>query len=374
MNKKVLIVNQNAGYLTIDVANAFAKNHEEVVLFCGLLKVTDRQLDKKIRIHKTITYNRTSTIKRLWTWGLATLHLFFLLAWKYRGFKIVYYTNPPMSYINSLFFKNPFSIVVFDTYPDALKLIGIGEKNMFYRGWAWVNKKVFPKAQKIITLSEGMKTQLTQYVQEDKIHVVSIWPASENFKPIPKSENEFLKKYSWEDKFIILYSGNMGIGHQLEVMIDVANDYQENPDILFLFVGEGAKKRKLENLVQERKLKNVIFLTWQDSNVLPYSLAAADIAVVALEPEATHASVPSKTFNNLSVGSVILGIGNEGSELQQIIESSNVGFYVDGKDSKIIVDIIEKLNLNRNLKISFSQNAYNSSKKYSFSLAENYKI
>lgn len=104
MSKKVLIINQNSGYLTIDVANAFKEEYDEVVVMYGFNRVTERNFHPNIKIQKTITYDRSSTIKRLWTWGVCTIHLFFLLLFKYRGYHVLYYTNPPMSYFNALFF------------------------------------------------------------------------------------------------------------------------------------------------------------------------------------------------------------------------------------------------------------------------------
>lgn len=372
MSKKILIVNQNSGYLTIDVANAFKEQYDEVVVMFGLNRVTERNFHSDIKFQKTINYDRSSTVKRLWTWGVCTLHLLFLLLFKYRGYHVLYYTNPPMSYFNALFFSNPFSIVVFDTYPDALRLIGIKESSFIYRLWKNVNKKVFAKAIQIITLSEGMKEQLGNYVDIKKVKAVSVWSASDTFKAIAKESNPFLKTYNWTDKFIVLYSGNMGIGHKLEVLIDVAKQLEEKEQILFLFIGEGAKKNTLINMASKNQLQNVHFLTWQDAETLPYSLAAGDIAVVALEPEATHASVPSKTFNYMAVGAPILAIGSLGSELEKFIYNHDIGFYTSGDDLDEIVRYILELIRDREKAKQVSLKSINTSKSFHFSQAGNY--
>lgn len=372
MIKKILIVNQNSGYLTIDVVNAFKEQYDEVVVMYGMNRVTERKFHPDIKIQRTIKYNRNSTIKRLWTWGICTIHLFFLLLFKYRGYHVLYYTNPPMSYFNALFFNNPFSIVVFDTYPDALKLIGIKESSLVYRLWKKVNKTVFSKAVKIITLSEGMKEQLRYYVETKNVKVVSVWSASDKFKPIAKESNPFLRKYNWIDKFIVLYSGNMGIGHKLEVLIDVAKQVEERNEILFLFIGEGAKKNTLIHLVNKYELQNVHFLTWQDSLTLPYSLAAGDIAVVALEPEATHASVPSKTFNYMAVGAPILAVGSPESELQNLINRYGLGFYSDGKEVSEIQSFVEELLNNKKKVAELSTKSFRASKMFNYEMADQY--
>jgi hypothetical protein len=370
--KKLLIVNQNSGYLTIDVANSFKEEYDEVVVMFGLNRVTARNFHPDIKIQKTITYDRSSTFKRLWTWGICTLHLSFLLMWKYRGYKVLYYTNPPMSYFNAMIFPNPFSIVVFDAYPDTLKLFGIPESSLIFKMWAKINKKVFKKSKQIIVLSEGMKNLLRQYVDECKIKVVPIWSASDQFKPIPKKENSFLKQNHWEYKFIVLYSGNMGLGHKLEVLIYLAEKLKCYEEILFLFVGEGAKKKTLINMAEKKGLNNVSFLTWQTASVLPYSLAAGDIAVVALEPESTYASVPSKTFNYMSVGVPILAIGNSGSELEMLIKRFDMGMYASIHDVSEMVKFILNLKADKQQAEHYAKNAFHASKQFTYKQAEAY--
>jgi hypothetical protein len=370
--KKILIVNQNSGYLTIDVANSFSEQYHQVVVMFGKNKVTDRTFNSKIKIQKTIVYNRTNAFMRILTWGLFTIHLFFLLSFKYRGYTILYYTNPPISYFNSLFFSNPFSIVVFDTYPDALKLIGINDKNIIFKIWSRINRKVFSQAEHIFTLSEGMKEQLSFYVNKNQIKVVPIWPATEKLRPIPKTQNEFLRKHNWLDRFIILYSGNMGMGHKLEILIDIAEGLQENKKILFLFIGEGAKKETLVQLTKNKKLKNIEFLPWQGAEILHYSLASADLAVVALEPNATHSSVPSKTFNYMAVGAPLLGIGGENSELQIIIDKNKNGFYLSSECFGNAISFIEDIFNDSLMAQELSSNSLKGISDYSFSNSQHY--
>lgn len=372
MKSKILIINQNSGYLTVDVVNAFTEKYDEVVVMYGLNRVSDRNFNDKIKFQKTISYNRSSTFLRLWTWTACSIHIFFLLIWKYRNYNVLYYSNPPMSYFSSLFFSNPFSIVIFDLYPDALRLIGVENKTLIFRLWSFINRRVFDKAEKIITLSEGMKSEIKNYVDDKKIKVVSVWPASENFKPVPKNENLFLKIHDWERKFIILYSGNMGKGHKLEILIDLAKNLEDISDILFLFIGEGSKKSKLEDRTQQNNLKNVEFLAWQEYNMLPYSLAAGNIAVVALEQEATNASVPSKTYNYMAAGAPILAIGGKGSELESLVSKYNIGFYLESDNLENARSFIIDLYFNESIFKKYSSNSYQASKNFSYKQSKEY--
>ncbi|MFY8190608.1 MAG: glycosyltransferase, partial [Bacteroidia bacterium] len=174
------------------------------------------------------------------------------------------------------------------------------------------------------------------------------------------------------DKFIIMYSGNMGLGHHLDILIDLAVVLKSHEEILFLFIGEGAKKNSLQNLVKLNQLNNVKFLTWQTATVLPFSLAAANISVVALEAGATHASVPSKTFNYMAVGSPILGIGNPNTELEKLIKQFQLGFYSEKDSIKEINEFVLELYHNNDLCAQYAQNALQASKNYTHELAKGY--
>ncbi len=370
--KKILIVNQNAGYLTTDVANAFCSVYDEVVLMYGRYRANERKLNPKVRIQNTIAYNRVNYISRILTWSLCTMHLSFLLLFKYRKYTVLYYTNPPFSYFNALIFSNPFSVVVFDVYPDILNITGIKKHSVVYRIWSHINTRVFARAERVITLSEGMKKTISAYVQPDKIKVVPIWSASQKFKPIDKKDNPFLRERGWQDRFIVLYSGNMGLGHQLEVLIEVAKELSSIPDILFLLIGDGAKRKILEKQAESHHIHNVIFLPYQTSEVLPYSLASADLAVVALEPQATQASVPSKTMNYLAVGAPILGIGNQGSALEELIHQYQVGFYFFGQYPKAMVELILRVHRDREQLAKISSNCLSVAAHFSYHLANEY--
>jgi glycosyltransferase involved in cell wall biosynthesis len=164
----------------------------------------------------------------------------------------------------------------------------------------------------------------------------------------------------------------MGISHKLEVLIDVAKQLEDVKEVLFLFIGEGTKKNTLINLCKKNKLENVHFMTWQDTETLPYSLAAGDLSVVALEPEATHASVPSKTFNYMAVGAPLLAIGSRGSELENLINNHEIGFYTTGEDSTEISGFIMDVYYNYEKRKQLSINSFSVSKEYNYALSKQY--
>jgi glycosyltransferase involved in cell wall biosynthesis len=361
---KVIIINQNSGYLTIDVANAYATTYDKVVYMSGYTRKMERDLLPSIVEQKMIRYNRDSTFKRLFTWFWGTIQVFFLLAFKYRGYHVVYYTNPPMAYLSSLFLSNSFSIVVFDTYPDALNAVGIGPNNIIFKLWDSANKKLFKKAKSIITLSNGMGKLLEKYTDSGKIKVVDIWPGSEKFKPIEKKDNPFAIEHNLENKFVVMYSGNMGYTHNVEVLIEMANILRNHTCLKFLLIGEGRKKSQLQELASNYGLENVEFLTWVPGDVLPFSLASADVSIVTLDVNISNLSVPSKTFNLIATGCPILCVAPTNSEISRLIEKYKFGKQFNKEEIKEMVDFILELKDNKEMKTKYSNSALLASKEF----------
>ena len=362
--KKIVLINQSTGYLMIDIVNAFETKYQEVVLMYGSIEELDISLNENVRVSRLISYNRNSKFYRVFTWLWATFQIFFRLLFIYRKHEVVYVTNPPTSYLISLFIKRPFSVVVFDTYPDVLRTMGIKETNVIFKIWGNWNRKLFLRSIQIFTLSEGMKRCLTNYVAEDKIKVIPNWSHTNLFKPVPKSENSFIKEQKLDKKFIVLYSGNIGYTHNVEIIIEAANLLSDDKDIMFLFIGEGGTKSRLLKMAEEYKLNNCSFLTWQPKEILPFSLASADLAVVTLNDETSQSSVPSKTYHLLAVGAPLLCIASKKSELNNLVVEHQNGMCFEKGQLKEIVEYILTLKRSPSERQKLSYNSLKASAYY----------
>lgn len=370
--KKVVLINQSTGYLMIDIVNAYAEEYDEVVLLAGSVKVTERQLNEKVKVRKIIAYYRGSSIKRLFTWGWGTLQIFNKLLFKYRKHEVVYVTNPPMAYLSSLIVKNPFSIIVYDTYPDALSNIGIKKNSWIYKKWSKWNKKLFAKATKIVTLSNGMADCLSNYIERDKITVIPNWASKEAFCPIDKKDNPFVKEHGLEDNFTVLYSGNMGFTHNVETIIEVANRLKDNNRIHFMLIGDGKKKAELQSMAKSYGLNNCTFLDWQPADKLQFSLASADLGVITLNDETALVSVPSKTYNLLAVGSPLLCIAPKESEIASVVAKYENGACFSPNQAAEIAAFISELASDNNKKDAMVRNSLTASRSFTYANAKQY--
>ncbi|MBL7873736.1 MAG: glycosyltransferase family 4 protein [Cyclobacteriaceae bacterium] len=327
----------------IDIINAHATEWKNISLVTGKLVQRDIALHSKVAFKKIITYRRGSAFKRVLTWGIGFLQILWLVKTKYKTAHLYLVSNPPFTAFLPFFCSNSYSLLLFDVYPDALLEYSVFKKNSFWINvWSKSNKKAYPQASDIFVLSNGMKKLVSQYVEESRVKVTPLWTHNEYIKPVDKTDNPFIVKHHLQDKFLVVYSGNLGRTHNLETLIKVAS-MMKNDNIVFLIIGEGEKKDALQELINDLHILNCMLLPWQEISMLPYSMAAADIGVISLGKEASLLSVPSKTYNLLSAGVPLLCIADERSELAELVGQKECGKCFDDQSIEEIMTFIERV-------------------------------
>jgi hypothetical protein len=348
MKKEIVFINQATGYLTIDIINEFAKEFSKVALITGSVRVQDISLDARIHVSKIAKYDRGNPARKFLSWLIGTIQIFFLLITKYRKYDIFYITIPPSAYLLSSFLPNKFSVLIFDIYPDVLKIYNIKETNLIYKFWSKLNKKLFAKAHKIYTIGEGMAKLIDNYMSRENMVIIPNWSGLTKLKSIDKDENTWVKKYHLENKFIVQYSGNIGFTHNVEEVVEIAKELKDDKEIIFVIIGRGEKVKFIQDLITKYNLKNCLLLPFQPDDELNFSLSAANIGIVLLDDKTAHVSIPSKIYNLQAVGVPMLGIASLDSELNNHIIRFNNGKCFSKDNKKGIVEFILYMKNNEN--------------------------
>jgi glycosyltransferase involved in cell wall biosynthesis len=345
----VVILDQASGYLQIDMLEAYRSKYKNLVIVAGTVVERGTPLASDVIWHKIVKYDRSSSFKRIMTWIRGAMGMFWHVLTKYRGAHIVSITNPPFSVFVPWILGCRFDVIVYDMYPDALAHYGYtSQKSTIYKLWARLNKRVFQKANQVFTLTSGMKKLVNQYLNnDDKVIITPLWSDASDFKRVARSENEILKITKSRDKFNIVYSGNWGKTHPVESLIDLA-EHLEPEKFAIIIIGGGAKERMLHEKRKSKGLPHVHLLPWQPVQLLSHSLQAADLSVVTLDEQASDLSIPSKTFNILTVGNPVLGICSSKSSLAELIKMHECGIVNSGESLENLANEIAELESNAN--------------------------
>ena len=179
------------------------------------------------------------------------------------------------------------------------------------------------KRGRTITLTEGMKANALTLQPKARVDVVPNWVDTDSITPIGKTDSEFAKANDLVQPFVVQYSGNLGLLHPLD---GLTRAFAELPDAVLTYIGRGAKLDPTRKLAQD--LPNVRFFDYQPFNNLNDSLAACDLAVVAIEPAADGLAMPSKLQGILASGRAVLALAPEGSELAEFVNQHDCGVVV----------------------------------------------
>lgn len=313
--RKLVILNQAANYLTIGFANAFRARFDEVVLITGSVHTQGEELRPDVKVHPINRWYERPAKKKAWSYLRALWNMWWLLMTRYRNHEVFFVSVPPMGYLLNIILPHRFSMVIWDVFPDALKIAGLSDKHPVYRIWSRLNKRSFRKAHRLFTISEKMAELLAQYVPADRILIQPIWSIFQENAKVPPHSNPFVKEHRLQDLFVVQYSGNIGLSHNVEVLIDIAEKLQDYHKILFQIIGRGPRKPVLERMVAEKNLPNCQFLPFQSDDMFPYSLSAASLGVVILDDVTSKGSVPSKSYNLMSYGIPSLYMAARDSQL-----------------------------------------------------------
>ena len=215
-----------------------------------------------------------------------------------------------------------------DIYPDVAIAVGKVRDGWFTRLLRRSLFAVYRHADRVIVLGEDMRALLTSSgIPNDRITSLPNWVDTTRIFPIPL-RNLFRQRERLDDKFVVMYSGNMGLCQNLDEILQTAELLQGREIIEFVLIGGGASRARLEETTRNKDLKNVRFLPYQPLADLAHSLSAANLHLVPLDPRVTGCLVPSKLYGILAAGVPTLVIADERSEASRVVRESATGRVV----------------------------------------------
>jgi glycosyltransferase involved in cell wall biosynthesis len=185
---------------------------------------------------------------------------------------------------------------------------------------------------------------LLESVPADRLEVVPNWFDGKFVVPSQRGTNALRYRWGLTGKFVVGYSGNFGRVHALDCIIDAARRLADRADILFLLIGNGAKRREIENAAKAANLLNVLFKEYVPRSELPLSLTLPDVHLVTLAPEFEGLVVPSKLYGAMAAGAPVINVGASDGEVASILQDGErFGTTVHPDDAAGLAEAIKKL-------------------------------
>lgn len=232
-----------------------------------------------------------------------------------------------------------------DFNPEQVQVVSFTSNRLILNTMMALDKYSCRHADKVIVVGRDMIETLRKRFQTMPDYAyINNWIDEETIVPLPKNDEQvmaFRRQYGLADKFVIMYSGNIGLYYDLVNLMRIIESFQERTEIVFAFIGEGSVLGELISYQEKHRVSNVVFIPYQEKSRLVYSLNAGDVHFVVNAKGIKGVSVPSKLYGVMATGKPVLGILDEESEARLIIEESGCGLAVNPGDYDSIRDLIE---------------------------------
>jgi colanic acid biosynthesis glycosyl transferase WcaI len=241
----------------------------------------------------------------------------------------------------------PFVFEVRDLWPESLTAVGVGsEDSLLHQFLSKTARFLYERSDRIVVVTPAFKDRLVEdwRVPAEKIDIIENGVEADLFNPSSlETTAEIRRQLDIGQKFLVSYIGTMGNAHGLETVLAAAEQMQtQDPNAIFLLLGEGAEKQRIKSLADSRNLCNVRFCDQQPREKIPAFISASDACLVLLKKTDVFKTViPTKMLEFMSCARpVILGV--EG-QARQIVDQAQAGICIEPENAAALVSAIRQL-------------------------------
>ncbi|KAA0764912.1 glycosyltransferase family 4 protein [Bacillus sp. SH5-2] len=303
----------------------------------------------RVRVPKVDKKSKVSRVKYILSYfTLATIALL-----KQRNVDIIYTISQPpvlggiVGTIGKFFKKSKHVYNIQDFNPEQAEAVSYTNKKFIFNIARKIDNINCSYSDHVIVVGNDMSKTLEKRFDSKKVpnhSVINNWTNEGEIVPVNKDNPmvaQFIEENKLDNKFIVMYSGNIGLFYDLENIIKITKEFSHYEDLVFLFIGEGAMKENMKTFVMENGIENVLFLPYQPKEFIKYSLNVADIHLVVNQKGIKGVSVPSKIYGVMAAGKPILGVLERESEAEILITNSDCGVVVEPQDYNGIIEAIK---------------------------------
>jgi glycosyltransferase involved in cell wall biosynthesis len=224
-----------------------------------------------------------------------------------------------------------YAIWSMDLHPDAEEAVGmLTPGSPASRALHFLNDVGYKTADLVVDLGPYMKERLVEKgVAPDRLRTIPVWSKKDEIRPLDRADNALAAELGLADRFVVMYSGNAGIVHRFDEVLEAMRRLRDRDDIYFLFVGGGPRRAEIEAAIEADGIQNARYLDYFPRERLTESLSVGSAHLLTLRDEAAGVAVPGKLYGIMAAARPTIVVGPGRSEPAETVRNEGAGLVVD---------------------------------------------
>ena len=254
-----------------------------------------------------------------------------------------------------------FYLILRDIFPQNAVDLGIMSRGgIVHKYFRRVEKRLYKLADRIGCMSQGNIDYLLSHnpdVDPSKAVILPNWVDSD--KNYDYESSEFIRKHNLDNKYVAIFGGNLGIAQNPLNIVDLAGLHKDKEDLVFLIIGKGIYKKKLEDSIKERGLNNIIMADHLPRDEYEALARKCDVGLVSLNGNFTIPNIPSRTLGYWQAKLPVFAIVDKCTDLgQNVIDKCSGGFWCIEGDKEQYINLFNTLYSDKKRSQEMGMNGY----------------
>jgi glycosyltransferase involved in cell wall biosynthesis len=287
---------------------------------------------------------------------------------------VICLTTPPFIALVGLVLRwtkgSRFIFWTMDLYPDVPLAAGVLKRgSMVHRLFDRIDRYCLRNADAVVVLGRCMRARiLAKGVDPRCLRTITPWADPQEVPNVPVRQfeppteaisvtrgtamgvramavvrNGLRDAWGIGDRFVIEYSGNCGVGHDISSVCDAMLRLKYDDGIRWVFVGGGVMRPRIEEFIERNGIQNVVMRPYQPRSRLGELIALGDAHLVLVADGFEGLLIPSKFYGILAAGRPTIYVGPPNTEVAEVISSEDCGFVVENGSGASLVEAITVL-------------------------------
>lgn len=238
-------------------------------------------------------------------------------------------------------FGAPLLVISQDVFPEIAERVKRLEQPLVVGALRKLVALYLKRADRIVAIGETMKLRLEQKgASPARVVVIPNWVDTSELTPEPRS-NPWGATRGLDERFVVMHSGNIGHAQDLDTLVRAATFLRDLDALRIVVIGFGARHGEVTRLAELLEVDGIVqFFGYQPRELLPLSLASADLHFVGLARGLAGYVVPSRVYGILAAGRPVLVSADTDSETVRLVEEAGCGLIVPPGRPELVAGVI----------------------------------